>query len=272
MSNELHFYNNYHLGDMGYHIHFCNKLILQYPDLMIYNYTKDDYIDELNHHIYPSNKDNILIKSLKDKPKNSQNCWINRNWEYEKWRKEIFHYGNFDFFYIDFYKHLFGELGFESPVNSIDDFLFDHSSIIDFSNDVDNYDFLLINSEPFSGQWFYSERDFDQLIHHIRNSGYTVITTKKSKVDGIPCTLDYDYSLLQIGSQAIKSKYVIGVHTSPWLYSLNKYSVDNVNLFICLQNQGVTYSLDNVFSVKADFNDVYKILKRKGIVLWKEKQ
>lgn len=226
---------------------------------------KKEYLDEISKHIYPRNIGKIINLPLSEKTDNSLNCWINRNWEYESWKNSISSYSNFDTFYIDFYEKLFIDAGFQSPITTTQDFLFDHPVIDDFSEEVDEYDFLIINSVPFSGQWFYNEKLFDILIRRIKENGYSVITTKKTSISGVPCTMDLGYDLLQIGAQATKVNYVIGVHTSPWLFSLNKYSVNKVKCFICLQNQGLSYSMENVIPIKLNFNEIYTKLLNIGV-------
>lgn len=267
MEREIHFFNDYHLGDMGYHIHFCNKLLLKYPNVKIINYTHQKYIDELKTHVYPQNQGKILFDTLDKKPSHAINCWIDRNRDYKNWLTTTFEMGIFDEFYVNFYKQLFGELGFVSPVETLDDFLFDHPFIKGFSDNVEFYDFLIINSNPFSGQWFFNFDEFETLVSRIKRAGYSVITTRKSNIPGVPCTLDNGYNLMQIASQAMKVKYVVGVHTSPWLYAFNKHSVENVEFFVCLQNQGITYSPDNVFNIKNGMDNVYKLLKLKGLAI-----
>ena len=265
--NKLKFYNEYHLGDSGYHIHFCNKLCEYYDDVMITNYIREDLVGISNEFIEPVYKDRIVNKPLGEKPDDAINSWINRNNDYNIWISNIFTFDSFDIFYIEFYNRLFGECGYINPVNTVDKFLFDHTLITNpIKSITTKYDFIIINSIPMSGQWGYNESQFDTLISKLVDKGYSVITTKKSRT-GVDCTLDMGYTLMDIGVVSTNCKYVIGVHTAPWLYTLNKESINNIEFFICLQNQGVGYSFSNVFSVRSSFDEVYNILELKGINL-----
>ena len=266
---DLNFYNKYHLGDQIYHIHFCNKLLQKYPHLRISNYMYDEYKISSDLHVYPENKYRIKNIGIDNGGfsyidlKNYNNCWINRKGIFDKWvSTPSSGYLEFDVFYIDFYIELLAELGLESPILNRDDFWFDNPEI---TKTDEHFDFLLINSVPMSGQWYDNNGQFDEISTKLIDSGYSVISTAKSRVPDVVCTLDRGYSLLDIAKVSTGVDHVIGIHTSPFLVTLNHLSVDTVKSFICLHRQGLTYSLENVHNIKSDYKEVYNILSSYGV-------
>jgi hypothetical protein len=105
------------------------------------------------------------------------------------------------------------------------------------------YDVLIINSLPQSGQYHYEENLFKELINHMINEGYKVITTKK--VDGVECTLDYKYNLTQIAKISTKTPIIIAVHTGPLALCLNKITLEN-NQFFHILDTSHSFSFDKI--------------------------
>lgn len=255
----IKFYNEYHLGDNGYHLHFCNLLCDKYPDLHIINYMNPQYISEINQHIHPSHQTKIANLDIKNKPSDAINCWINYNGFHDNYITQKMKNGvvYYDELYIDFFNYMMANTDYKSPITTKEEFLFNHPTITNNQKNIPDYDGIIINSKCFSGQWNHSDVDFDRMISKLLDEGKNIILTKESPTHkNLPTTWDYNCNLLDIGAIATKTKFVIGIHTSPILYTLNSNSYNN-NIFIIFHRQGISYSYDKVFNIPTIFDNVY---------------
>lgn len=264
---ELHFYNEYHLGDQLMHIHFMNKFLKKNPDYKIYNYMNHGYIEESNLHRHPDIKDQIINLDLKKITAGSENSWINRERKHDKWIAGAGRDGfqDFDIFYADFYNYLFDKIGIKNVDFTKEDAMIDHPEIME-GKENRHFDFLIINSDAKSGQWFSQPSAWNDLITYLKGKGYKIVTTQKSKFNSVPSTLeDFKLNLLQLGRLAANCRWVIGNHTAPWLFAFNKKSIEKLNFLICMQNKGLSYSSEKVFPVRHSMDEVYQILKNEKI-------
>lgn len=257
----LKFYDENHLGDHAYHVHFCRKLLKEYDDINIINYIDEKYHSEINQHIADLDG-RIQIKRLQDRPSDAVNSWINSGNFFENFmaNRKVLDYVYFDQLYLEFYNQLFGSLGFPKVVEVKEDVLFDNPLI--YNKTFDSYDFLIVNSDGFSGQWYNTTKEYDRFIGILKSNGYKMILTKKSEVHpDIETTWDYNCNLLDISGIANNSKFIFGTHTSPFISTLNVKSIKSAIAFINCHNRGLCYSYDNSYCVRNKFDDIYKILK-----------
>lgn len=264
---ELHFYNQYHLGDQLMHIHFMNKLLSKNQDFKIYNYMSDAYIKEADLHRHPDFINKITNLSLKERKDGAENSWINRDRFHDKWIAGAGTHGfvDFDIFYSDFYNYLFDQIGIDGMSFTPEDSIIDHPAIMNGSENK-HFDFLIINSDTKSGQWFSNPGEWDTLINYLKGKGYKIVTTQKSKFNSVPSTLeDFNMNLLQLGRLAANCRFVVGNHTAPWLFALNKKSIEKIEFLICMQNKGLSYSYDKVYPVRHSIDEVYTILNNEGL-------
>ena len=248
----IEFFNEYKLGDQIFHIHYCNKLIAV-NDLKIIFYCKKEYHDELT--LWINDKNKIILEDLNKKPKRSINCWLNS-------MKHFDNRGIYDFFYdkiyLAFYRDLSKKIGnIINPIGTPEEFLFDEKQIIENKNILGEYDYLIINSRPNSYQWNYDEKDFDLLFAKLINKGYKIITTAKNNFK-LDCTLDFNFSLLDIASLSLECKNIIGIHTAPHVPTMNKWNIENNKRMVFFHNVGIDYSFHNIESIKNKI-DIEKI-------------
>jgi len=236
-----------HLGDNVYHLDYLRKIINKDSSYHFTHYAREKYLDELQYHII-GYENNIQLKSYEcGIPSDAIHGWINTdNWLFEKYYPKIvpsqgwpIHY---DKMYIEWYDILEQKYKLPNPIKTSEDF---KPNFIGLDNyDLPKqYDVLIINSIPQSGQYNYEEDLFKKLIYHLINQEYNVITTKK--IDNIECTLDYNYNLLDIAKISTKTPIIIAVHTGPLALCLNKITLENCQFFYILDTKH-SFSFDKV--------------------------
>lgn len=239
-------YNHYHLGDCIYSLIFLNTLIENNPELKINFGCNPLYQYELKFHAHP----NITLVPF---GMTGTNLWIQAE---NKWGEYINNTSKadgliyYDTFYLEFYNHLADRLGFPHYFNKLEDTFY-------YNDDLEirryqDYDFLILNTAGFSGQYDYSHADFIKFVKSDLQ-GYKVITI--DKVDGVPSTREMKMNLLDIANLSIGCKYVIGVQTAPYATVLNKISADSVRKWVVLNDKMITYRYSN-FQLYDNINDV----------------
>lgn len=238
----MNFFNEWHLGDCLYTIHYFNKLIRKYSYLEIHFYCNSDYHKELQ--LWNRYRAQLFLHDISLKPENSINTWIGENDFYWKNLEPAFN-GMFDVFYIEYFKNLSSHIGLESPIVTPEDFLFDNEEILTQNVINEEFDVLIINSKPFSNQIDSdSIRNLNKFSLNLIDSNYKAISTEKIN-DAIPSTIELEYSLLQLAKMSTQVDIIIGIHTAPMLVCFNKYNIDKVQQWILLQKQGLTYSFNS---------------------------
>jgi hypothetical protein len=246
---KIEFYNELHLGDCLYQLLYCNKLAEANLNMEIIFYCQSKYFIELQ--LWNKFPSRIFLVPIENKTPTAINSWIGIN---------NFHHATFadykyvfDKQYIDFFAYLSGLANIDNPIRVSSDMLFDNEEI---NMPLEQYDYLIINSEPLSGQVPKNLLDYlnNELLYELNGS---IITTKK--IANFKCTLDSSYTLLDIAKLSVRAKYIIGVHTSPFLGCFNKFNIDKITKWYIFQNTGLTYSFNNnIISIK-DINEIEKI-------------
>lgn len=242
------FHNVAHLGDCVFSMHYLRKLA-QVCNEEIHFYTPDPYLGEIRSHVV--NDEKIHVHPL-PAPADSIPLWIATD-NFHIFNSSI----NLNEFYPQFWEYISQKcLKIPSPAKSL---LSDHPLISVYSYVYRPYDFLIVNSVPMSGQFDYNEAHFQRFIYHLRNCGYSIITTKK--VPEIPCTLDSGMNLLMIGGLSVKCKNIIGVNTAPMIHTLNQWNIDSSRWYILSNRETFTYNdrikrYDNLDDVVREFAGV----------------
>jgi hypothetical protein len=237
---RLNFHNNYHLGDAVWHVHYLRKMHERYPKAVFNFYINKNYLNEIRTQL-TDYADYISVQPIEEKTNDSIDCWLGRERFVYKYPTPT----NYLNILVEFYKYLSRFTGVISPVEN---FIFDNPRILKSTPLSNKVDVLVINSEPFSGQWDYQESVWDKKITQWRDSGKRVITTKKSKVSGVECTTDYGLGLMDIANLSTTAKIVGGVHTSPLLACFNRWSLPSVEkFFVCDVSNHLPYNDNTVF-------------------------
>lgn len=243
----IHIHNEYNLGDHIYQLHWCTKLLDINSDIEFYYYCRPQFHKDINYLLEDKYKLNIHIKDFNDKPVNAFNTWINYNNIYanfvglSRMTKTNMYY---DKMYISVFGNIAKNLNVENPIKTSIDLLFDDQRLLKENELSDKVDLLLINSKPMSGQYTYDENGFNRFISKYKDQ-YRIVTTNNTSFSDIPCTLDYNLSLLDIGSLSNNAKIIVSVHTSPIIYCFNRFNINKDIKWYVLHNFGVSYSFNN---------------------------
>lgn len=257
---ELIFKNDTHQGDNLFQINFCNLVLQRNKEVTkIVNYMLPQYIKECDHWVFPEYKDILINLPIDDSEEclNAYDSWIDRidHRFYTKWVWSGIKVKPFDVFYSNFYNKMSDELNLEVKFKP-KDVLFRHPLIEPNSKKYEDYDFLIINSRSMSGQYQYSGYEFDAFITKLKKKGYKTIMTNYSATHfDVPVTWDMKMSTLDIASLSVNCKNVIGIHTTPFLVTVNDIAFPKVNKYIMLQNHGLSYN--GVIGCREGFVKVY---------------
>lgn len=257
---ELIFKNDTHLGDNLFQINFCNRLLQKKSGITkIVNYMLPQYINECNNWIIPEYKDIMFNLPIDDSEdcKNAYDSWIDKldHRFYTKWVWSGIKVKPFDVFYSLFYNKMSNDLNLGVHFEP-NDVLFTHPYIEKNSSKYDNYDYLIINSRSMSGQYQFSGFEFDAFITKLKKKNKSFILTNYSATHlDAPVTLKENMTTLDIASLSVNCKNVIGIHTSPFLVTVNEISFPKVQQYIMLQNHGLSYN--GVIGCQLGFIEVY---------------
>lgn len=218
---HLAFKSETHLGDCILHAHFLRQLIKKNPKIeRIYLYQYADHLKQTQE--FTRDIPQIVLARYEAAPENALRGWV----------------GQFgipplpcalDTLRFSSYNKLCAQLDLKSPFVALEDILIDHPNFYRLEK-FDRYDVLLINSAPLSNQGGFDEKEFERLAYELVSKGKSVISTKR--IDGIECTVDKGYSVLDIGCLSIKAKYIIGIGTGPMICCLNIRNKEKKFLYI----------------------------------------
>ena len=139
---------------------------------------------------------------------------------------------NYVAFFLDFYALLAAQMGLESPIKCGLDMLFDYPAIQKDICNGQEWDFLVVNSAPMSGQFKgFSQAEMDYFTVDLTGR-YNVITT--SPVGNIPCTRTQGITVSGIGNISLHVKYIVMVSTGPSWATFNPWNLKTVQKRIIL--------------------------------------
>lgn len=203
------FQSETHIGDCFLHAHYMRKLIETNPEITINFHLMEKHKKQVSEYI--NDIPQITIKDYDISPSNAFRGWVGQ-------------FGipripfDLNVLRLESYKKLSHKLGVVSPLNTIEDLLFDNPKLQSDDTTV-GYDILLINSEPLSNQTNYSKTEYIDFVNDCKNKNYSVIST--SKIDDVPCTMDSGMSIMDIGKLSTKCKSIVGINTGPLITCLN---------------------------------------------------
>lgn len=219
---------DWHLGDHLLHLLYLRRLAIRHPEQKFVHAAAFVYLPQLIEVV--ADLANISLIDLEYRPSQSEDVWKNRDDYY------LGHPKFYDFtgYYIEFFERISNILGFENPIKTSADFLFDYPAIKKIQRS--DVDFLVINSSPMSGQFDgYSSDHFNWLIGLLLERGYSLLTTAPTPYD-IPCTQTQQpaLSVSAIGGASLSCKYIVGVATGPIWPTFNVWNTESVLLRVLL--------------------------------------
>ena len=99
------------------------------------------------------------------------------------------------------------------------------------NNNYPEFEYLFVNSQPFSGQ-VDNDGGWDKIVNKMDVLARKLPCITTRKVAGVPCTTEIAPSLWQIGQLATKCKRLVGINTAPWVASMSKYTLENVDKIV----------------------------------------
>ena len=229
----LSFHNEYHLGDCIFTIIYINKLCRYDRSINIKFYCNKEYHNQLHELIEYTERVSLLQFEKK-----GESTWINRENLYHGdkiFKGKYAQYYYYDNIYIDFYNYLSNKNKIDLKFVSNREILFDsfeeNEDLYSYKFD---YDILIVNSSPKSDQFTFCEKELAIIIKEIARR-FKVITTKK--INGIPCTTDSQYSILEIGKLSCYIRNFICIHTAPHILTINNINIDIIENWYCLHNR-----------------------------------
>ena len=216
----MEFHNSFHLGDCLFQLYYLRAL-----DQYCTFYVMPSYIPELEIH----NNGKIELKPLNEKTDQSIDTWIGNYLFKQLEGSSIFDsiHNRYDKIYMEWFDEISMDLHIDNPFS----FPIKHPEL---KKTPIKYDWLIINSNPLSGQWQkYDDKKMDQFIREL--PGYKITTRP---IDGIECT---NTNILEIGKISIQSKRIIAVNTGPIVTCLNEHNI-NKDFFVLTESTGYTFT------------------------------
>ena len=251
---DIYLYQLYHLGDSIYNINLYRQWVKDYDDIRVLYYIQPEYIEILKPFIrgYESK---ILLIDINNKPATAIDTWVGHSGYDYKISIGI----PLDVIYYEYYHWFSFNLGLKCNFIDNIDSLVNYYEYLEEVNLFGNHiDLLLTNSTPLSNQWWVNN-EFEHIINNIDLDRYNVVSLQPTGNPKIPCTMDYNLNLFQLGNLALKTDYILGVHSGPWCTLINKWSITRVKKWSTFQRNGIHYSWNcNNFR---DSNDVINNIK-----------
>lgn len=197
------------LGDNLAHLHFIRKMAQAHPEIHFVHAAQISYLPQLVEVV--CDLQNITLQDLAHhRPSGSLDSWKNAGkfWERHELKND------YAMFMLAWFRNLAAQMGLASPLEKPADLLFDYPAIKGVA--AEPFDFLIINSEPLSGQWPSMDlAALDQLAVDL-SQRHKVITTRAIK-PFIPSTMASRLSITGIGGISRFCRQIIMVSTgSSW--------------------------------------------------------
>lgn len=248
---------DWNLGDHLAHLHYLRKQAIHYPEHQFVHAANFDFLPQMIEVV--SDLCNISLIDIAYKPECSQDAWKNRDDYYINHAK----WSDYATFYVEFFQYLSEKLGLESPIHSTTDLLFDYPAIL--KKRYANFDFLVINSAPKSGQFLgFNANDFNELIGLLIGRGYSVVTTAPS-AHNVPCTQKSNLSVSAIGGLSLGCKYIVGVSTGPSWPTFNIWNTNSILLRILLLDREKVLIAPNTEHART-MSEIINILKNRELL------
>jgi hypothetical protein len=143
---------------------------------------------------------------------------------------------------IDFYARFSNRNGMESALRHPEDLLYDYPAL-DKAKYTQNFDFLIVNSKPMSGQ-FTDVDAIDDLIGELVDKGHSVVTTSQSR-HNVTCTELAGLSLTQIGNLSRNCRNILGIATGPMWATFNVWNAELTELRLLLSKYDTIFMSPN---------------------------
>lgn len=213
------------IGDNLWSLQYLRKQAVLYPEHRFLHSVPRSLLAPLISFV--ADLHNLSIIDSECRPHFSKNTWVNT----ENFIEHHPDRWNISAVLIDFFAGFSKKNGMESGLRSNSDLQFEIPEMIK-TQFIQNFDFLIINSRPVSGQ-FPDYDSIDDLIGELHQKGHSIITTAPSRHPVI-CTENHRLSLSAIGCLSRNCKNILGVATGPIWPTFNVWNADSVQLRLLL--------------------------------------
>ncbi len=253
---NFHSYGN--CGDNFWHLNYLRRMAEKYPDVTFVHHAKPEVFDQLPELV--RDLDNLLLKSVIDKPGDSIDAWIGA--EGYIWSQPG---GNTEHipFMMGWFGHLSKKIGLESAITEPCHLLLNYPALLDSGTYTKKYDFMVVNSKPNSGQFRdYTESGMDGLVACLHER-YKIIVTQACSVPGVPTTAGL--TLTNIGNVSLRCDRIIGIATGPIWPTFNVWNHRRCpNRVLMLDNEFIRHDEYCVHARSID--EATYILKQSGLL------
>ena len=255
---EFHFYNTSHYGDSILNLKFFYNIsnIMSQNNIMIHYYY-GEWIKNIGELERYTNKETMSLHPYDECPDDAIELWM---------RNDVngIGMGEFDRYYNAFYQNILKIIGLEGK--GIDTSLYQKEDyLINIYNNLDSkykdIHILIINAEPKSGQFQYNKEAFDEIINSLSKK-YRVVTTAPSSPN-VPCTMNDNLSLQDIGAISTHAKYIFAVHSGPLIPCFNWHTKQHVKKWIIMDkgqyifsdiNNKILHTLPDLNTILSEFS------------------
>lgn len=222
-------HNLYHLGDCIETLHFLIHAS-RINDVQFDFFCNPQYHNQISPLI---ERDNVNLISHIDVLENSIDTWIGA-YQYDK----IFEKSDLIFkdqsdqgtCFLLLWEMVSKKMEIKTPFSNKNEMIYDEEVLNLPCRHKEEYDFLFINSKPFSLVYNNFEEENYLFLDWLKQQNKKVITTRK--IENYPCTLDYNLSVVEIGQLSKNIKNIVSVNTGPLHLCMNKWSLENIEKFI----------------------------------------
>lgn len=259
-------YEEHNLGDQLIFLHLLRALAKANPSREFWHFCGGHHVEQLRPVV--ADIPNISLYSFDSCPwgnhhRRAVNVWKNAH---DYWVKHPLRW-DWSGFQLAHHRWVAEQLGLRSPLTIREDLLFDYPALN--PNNVGGsyfYDFLIINSEPCSGQFApmrqHATGYLDELVKRLAKK-FSVITT--NPVHGVECTRDSKKSVTDIGRLSLLCRNHIMVATGPMWPTLNttNHHFSHGRTRIVLLDNGENLNMPGITQCRS-LAEVEKVAKREG--------
>lgn len=249
------------LGDNLAAVHFLRGLAKKYPDIHFRHAAQLCYVRQLIE--ATCDLPNLQIADAQHHKGHSWNLWKNAGGFWETHERKNDYAG----FMLEFFDVAAKRMGLESPFTKPDDLLFDYPALHkdNLPVAVEPFDFLIVNSPPQSSQWQMGDPvAMNTLVQSLAQRHRCIVTHPIAGMR-VACTMQWQFSVTNIGQLSQLCRYIVMISTGPSWTSFNVWNRESVEFRIILidhETLGLTKNTEQCQTVA----EATRVLKVRGLL------
>lgn len=260
-------WNDANLGDCFWHCLFMRRLAVRRPDDSFVLYCKTEHLGQLRDVI--CDLPNVLLKAWipgTPCPEGARPAWIGHyQRQHPLWKDVIA-------FLIEWFQHLAACDGLDSPIVHRRDLLADYPALHESGYDCVESDWLVINSQPMSGQFAFDHNDLNVVVGDLLAAGHSVVTTVDTgHIDARTTAHWWDrmnprqLTITEIGALSCGTGNVLAVATGPIWPTFNIWNQRQHKHRIVLLND-VTINYGDPMEHFGSVGAAHQYLREQGVI------